>query len=72
MKNIHNTALIFTIVFAAYIGVIIPQNVIHTKKTITPKVNITCLDNKCDTTYIYSDTTYTYSDTTYIYNFTTK
>lgn len=52
--KIHNTALIFTIVFAASIGVMIPQNVMHTKKTITPKVNITCIDNKCDTTYIYN------------------
>jgi hypothetical protein len=52
--KIHNTALIFTIVFAASIGVMIPQNIMHTKKIVTPKINITCIDNKCDTTYIYN------------------
>jgi hypothetical protein len=46
--------LIFIIIFAASIGVMIPQNIMHTKKIVTPKVNITCIDNKCDTTYIYN------------------
>jgi Mn2+/Fe2+ NRAMP family transporter len=53
-KKMYIVSIIFTIIFSVSIGMMIPQNVRHAKKMVTPKVNVTCIDNKCDTTYIYN------------------
>jgi len=46
--------LIFSIIFSICIGVMIPQNIKHTKQIVTPKTSIFCMNGKCDTTYIYN------------------
>jgi len=53
-KKMYIVAIIYTIIMSMSFGIMIPQNVRHTKKIVTPKVNITCINNKCDTTYIYN------------------
>jgi hypothetical protein len=53
-KKMCIVSIIYTVIMSMSIGVMIPQNVMHTKKIVAPKVNVTCINNKCDTTYIYN------------------
>jgi len=53
-KKMYIVSIIYSVIMSMSIGVMIPQNVRHTKKIVTPKVNVTCINNKCDTTYIYN------------------
>jgi hypothetical protein len=53
-KKMYIVSIIYTVIMSISIGIMIPQNVRHTKKIVAPKVNVTCINNKCDTTYIYN------------------
>lgn len=53
--NFFLAGLVISTLFSFILGVTLEANSnFRVKQPITPKIKIECIDNKCDTTYIYN------------------